>query len=169
MTTLSLTGNHGRTITVKTGTLVNDAVTAGVKTGEKIVHAGAGAVKTVTGEVTKTAEELTAKLVSAGVKFKDAAGNVITPAVDELTKLVKNAATYCKGAVEGTVNQVKQLVNDASQFCIKLGKKGLSTLEQVALYLKNNGPSIVVTGPSVPRKPIHGGGTMQADGNNTVY
>ncbi|MFT5588022.1 MAG: hypothetical protein ACI9ZF_000177 [Bradyrhizobium sp.] len=137
MTKLSITGNHGTTVSFETGTLVSEAL----KKGLGVVKAGVAAA----GDVVKAGAELVEQLAKAGVKIKDAAGQVITPAIEDLKKLAADAATYCKGAVKGTVNQIATLVNDAAKYCKEQGIKGLSTLDQVARYIKDHGPTITVT------------------------
>jgi phage-related minor tail protein len=125
MSNISFTNNQGKTISISTGTLASDTL-KGVKA------ATAGAVD---------------RAVQAGVKFKDAAGNAIAPTVDQMKDLAKAAATYCNGKVDGATAQVTQLVNDAVKYCQDAGIKGKSTLQQVALYLKENGPTMTVTPP----------------------
>jgi hypothetical protein len=127
MAVMNLTGNQGKTLTVEFGNIASAVATKGVN-------------------VTK---DLADQLVKAGVKFVDAAGNAIAPTVTQLTTLVNQAAAYCGDQVEGTVNQVKKLVDDAAQYCQDMGIKGKSTLEQINLFLKANGPSITVTQPGM--------------------
>lgn len=131
---VSIMGPRGQTVTASTGTLVSDGLKAACLAGKSAID-----------EAMKAGKKLGDQLSQAGVKFKDAAGNVIKPAISELNALVKAASTYCEGKVEGTANQVKQLVNDAAKYCKDMGIKGKSTFEQVALYLKENGPKMTVT------------------------
>jgi uncharacterized protein YqgV (UPF0045/DUF77 family) len=127
MSSVSVTNNQGKTVTFSTGTILTD------------VFKGA---KTVTTEVVDQVKQ-------AGIAFKDAVGTAITPTVNQIKDLVKAAETYCSGKVEGATAQVKQLVDDAVKYCQDAGIKAKSTLEQVAIYLKANGPKMTVSGPPV--------------------
>jgi hypothetical protein len=85
--------------------------------------------------------------VNKEVEFKDAAGNEINLSSKDLKKVYEDAYKYCDGKVKGTVNQVTQLVNDATKYCRDQGKTKLSTLEQISTYLNER----KMTGsPSLP-------------------
>jgi phage-related minor tail protein len=139
MSNISFTNNQGTTISFSTGTILSDTL-KGAKT------ATAGAVDQV---------------VQAGIAFKDAVGNAIAPTVNQMKDLASAAATYCNGVVTGVSAQVTQLVNDAVKYCQARGIKGKSTLDQVALYLKENGPTMTVT--PAPAATVGAVGTVGTD------
>jgi hypothetical protein len=123
-----------------------------VTLGDKTVTASTGTL------FSDGAKKLMGQLKTLGVEIKDAAGKAITPTVSQLQDLAKAARDYCGETVKGTANQIKTVVDDAVKYCKEMGIKGKSTFEQVATYLKANGPTITVTDAPIVDSPSDIGG-----------